>query len=321
MFKTLLPRASVRMGRPGIKNLAPICSVRAYLPLPPPRSRRIRPLRATRRLGKDEQPEPEYYQAQYVNSPPLGLSDNAYRILSEPTLVVKRNIELMNLFLGFEQANMYDVMNIRGELIGRLVERDFGIGKMIMRQITKLHRPFDIDLLDLDGRIILNIKRGFSLINSHIKVLIPDRPFYENEPVPDYRILGETVQQWHLWRRKYNLFEYSEQDDSYEQFAAINAPFLSFDFVARDQHSQIKSMINRTWGGLGIEFFTDVSVYVIRFDRNLSFNDVLGPDDVLSPEDLNLKQRAVLLANSVSIDFDYFSRHSRRGNTGFISWE
>ena len=47
--------------------------------------------------------------------------------------------------------------------------------------------------------------------------------------------------------------------------------------------------------------------------------DNIYPTEMLSSQVLTLDQRAVLLANAVSIDFDYFSRHSRQTG-GFLSF-
>lgn len=264
------------------------------------------------------------------------LSDAAISILSEPTLVVERKIEYMNLFLGFEQANNYDIMNAQGQVIGYLRERDLGIMKVIMRQVYKLHRPFDVDVLDLNGNVIMNIKRPFSFINSHIKISAPSSGVPLQLPdgtaqggsssgvgseVPE-TILGETIQQWHLWRRKYNLFKCSNSEaEEYEQFGYVDTQFLGFDFKIRDSDGKIVALIDRTWGGFGREFLTDVATYIVRMDKRLSFNDgVLAEGEQLSEYEMSLAERAVLLANAVSIDFDYFSRHSRNGGGGLLSF-
>jgi hypothetical protein len=40
---------------------------------------------------------------------------------------------------------------------------------------------------------------------------------------PD-EIIGEAQQEWHLWRRRYNLF--LRRDDAFQQFARIDTRFL-----------------------------------------------------------------------------------------------
>lgn len=276
---------------------------RFYSPLPqygPPVSRRLR-----RAEG-----------APKVEASAALSSSSAARILSEPTLVIERKIELFNLFLGYEQANNYEVFNSYGQVIGYLRERDVGIVKMILRQVYKLHRPFNVDLIDLEGNVLLNINRKFSLVNSHIKVTVPE----DSRDVGGrgvQQILGETVQLWHAWRRRYGLFK-DTGDENYVQFGLIDAGLLAFRFPVQDEQGKIVSLIDRNWVGLGREFLTDTGVYVIRMDKQLSFEDQLYGGETLSDYELTLNDRAVLLANAVSIDFDYFSRHS--GNSGLANF-
>lgn len=235
--------------------------------------------------------------------------DPIYDILKEPTLVIERKVEFMNLFLGFEQANKYTIMNSLGQQIGYMEETDLGIFKMIGRQFFRLHRPFDIDVFNMYGEKILTIKRPFSFINSHIKALLPgvDRMGHLM-----HEVIGESVQSWHLWRRRYNLFKLDDDaKDEYNQYGEIDAPFLSFDFPVKNGNGDVIASVDRNWVGLGREMFTDTGVYIVRMDP-ASFAGLgdLYPS-VAGP--LTLDQRAILLGTAVSIDFDYFSRHSRGG--------
>lgn len=242
--------------------------------------------------------------------------DGIYEILKEPTLVIERQVEMMNVFLGFEQANKYKIMNSLGEQVGFMEEKDIGFMKMLGRQFFRLHRPFDIDVFNNYGDLLLTIKRPFSFINSHIKCYLPG---YDDHGDLMFENLGESCQNWHLWRRKYNLFKLEDEvTDEYEQFGAIDAPFLSFDFPVKNDQGDVIASVDRNWVGLGREMFTDSGVYIIRMDP-ASFSgmgniypSVAGP--------LTLDQRAILLGNAVSIDFDYFSRHSTGPGGGFLAF-
>lgn len=248
-----------------------------------------------------------------------------FNILSQPTLIIERRIEYMNLFLGFEQANKYALYDAMGNQIGWLIERDFGIGKAIMRQIYRLHRPFTVDVLDLNDNLLLTIKRPFSFINSHIKAILPMRIDNEADPLvaraadldDDGIIVGESVQSWHLWRRRYNLFE-SVNDGSgrFEQFGKIDSGFLRWEFPVFDRSGEVHGSVSRNFSGLFREALTDTGVYVVRMDPS-SFGAEENEFGPVSRESLTLDEKAVMLANAVSIDFDYFSRHSGAGG-GFL---
>lgn len=272
----------------------------------------------------------------------------ATTILNEPTIVIERQLEMMNVFLGFEQANKYAIMDVMGNRIGYMQERDFSIGKAILRQIYKLHRPFTVDVFDNWGNVILTIRRPFSWINSHIKAFLPpittvEQDYVKHAPTPEKQVssaspfgnvpqpqyidesqgegilVGESIQNWHLWRRRYELFQRDfDSEGSFSEYGQIDAPFLSFEFPVTDADGKIMAGVDRNWVGLGREFFTDTGVYVIRFDSKQSFDNVYPPE-MVSNSVLNFDQRAVLLANAVSIDYDYFSRHSRQGG-GLLSF-
>lgn len=243
--------------------------------------------------------------------------DPIYDILKEPTLVIERQMEMMNVFLGFEQANNYKIMNAHGQQLGYMREKDYGILKMIGRQFFKLHRPFEIEVFNNYDELLMVIKRPFSFINSHIKSYLPG---YDANGNFMLEIMGESVQSWHLWRRRYNLFKLDDETtEEYNQFGMIDAPFLSFDFPIYNDNQEVIASVDRNWVGLGRELFTDTGVYIIRMDpasfagMGDMYPAVAGP--------LSLDQRAVLLGNAVSIDFDYFSRHLRGPGGGLLSFD
>ena len=167
------------------------------------------------------------------------------------------------------------------------------------------------------------------------------------------RVVGEAHQQWAPLRRKYNLFLFhsspnaetktgpesllpsradlsnskqlqttKDSDGHFHQFAAVNEPFLSWDFSLMSADSRLIGSVNRNFAGFGREIFTDTGVYALRMDaaalaeekerRHLISQthrtDVQDDTEKITP--MTLDQRAVMLATAVSIDFDYFSRHS-----------
>lgn len=178
-------------------------------------------------------------------------------------------------------------------------------------------------------------------------------------------MIGEAQQQWAPLRRKYNLYLFQQFQDAermpdnrqitsrdhpvsspnskqlqisqavengsngeYTQFAYVDEPFLSWDFSLRSAESQLIGSVNRNWGGIGRELFTDTGVYALRMDAaGMAQEPQLpglnpGKTDVVPCEEkipaMTLDQRAVMLATAVSIDFDYFSRHSSVG--GGTTW-
>ncbi|GME99016.1 unnamed protein product [[Candida] boidinii] len=276
----------------------------------------------------DHQPttvSPSSYSYDY-NVPSAGIikkDDLIYKILSQPTLVIERQIEFMNLFIGIEQSNKYRLLDTEGNQLGYLIERDFNLLKIIMRQIYKLHRPFTVDLYDNNGNLLLTIDRPFSLINSHIKTFLP------NVNTKESYLIGESVQNWHLWRRKYNLFLNDKFDnENFSQYGLINSPFLSWEFPIFDSENKIIGSISKNFVGLMREFFTDTNLYVLRMDPSSFANEELqqyyygiNNNNGFSNRTMTIDERAVMLANAISIDFDYFSRHSRGPGGGLFLFD
>lgn len=276
--------------------------------------------------------------------------EGATRLLSQSALVVTREIEMMNIFLGFEQANKYSIHAPSGDLVGYLAEEEQGLlGGALQRQLLRTHRPFRATVMDASGKPVLMIRRPFTWINStaHIYAVRSDYPVGCGAPQEsDLELIGEVQQRWHLYKRRYELFlkRNEGEGESFVQFAQIDARFLSWTFLMQDADSKLVGAIDRNFRGFGREIFTDTGQYVLRFDSvgetamtdaRLSAPSASGsqakPTGIAEgmqlveshgTRPLTLDERAVALATAVSIDFDYFSRHSEgmHGGGGMFPW-
>lgn len=73
-------------------------------------------------------------------------SHPAMAILSNSALVIQRQIEMVNLMQGFEQANRYVIMDGEGQTIGYIAEQHHGMSSMFQRQIFATHRSLTTHL-------------------------------------------------------------------------------------------------------------------------------------------------------------------------------
>lgn len=62
------------------------------------------------------------------------------RILENGALIVERQMEMMNVFLGFEQASKFVITDAAGNHIGYLAEEERGISQTLARQAFRTHR-------------------------------------------------------------------------------------------------------------------------------------------------------------------------------------
>ncbi|KAF2140124.1 uncharacterized protein K452DRAFT_335194 [Aplosporella prunicola CBS 121167] len=308
----------------------------------------------------------------------------AMSILNNSSIVVQRQIEMLNVFLGFEQANKYVIMDGQGNHIGYLAEKELGLGGTMARQMFKTHRSFETHVFDKNEREVLRFHRPFSYINSCIRVYDPTQTtdpqlsaedittannssgtaLVNQPPAPhlhysQMRVIGEAQQQWAPLRRKYNLFlsrdvstieesatttqnpnpntNTNNNDNSNSkalqtttdanramvQFAYVDEPFLSWDFSLRRSDASLLGSVNRNFGGFAREIFTDTGVYALRMDASAveHLQQQEPPQQQQQQQQqqqtalatapaMTLDERALMLATAVTIDFDYFSRHS-----------
>ncbi|KAJ2849435.1 hypothetical protein IWW36_002626 [Coemansia brasiliensis] len=232
----------------------------------------------------------------------LSSNQSAGAILGHSSLRVTRQLEMLNILVGFEQANRYALVDPQGNPAGFMVEEQTW-SSIFGRQLYGMHRPFKILVMDLNGNPSLRIRRPFSFINSWVSV----------ESLESGQVIGESHQEWHMWRRRYNLF--ASQGSNMSQFARVDMPFLSWEFPMADEQGKAVAGVYRDFSGIGMELFTDYGLYGVCFD-SISLQQrhaASGSPTPLADYALDLDRRAVVLAAAVSIDFDYFSRHSHFG--------
>ncbi|OCH85303.1 Scramblase-domain-containing protein [Obba rivulosa] len=253
-------------------------------------------------------------------------------------LIVTRQLEMLNVFLGFEQANKYVIENEAGETLGFIAEEQHGLLSVFARQVFRTHRPFRAVVMDSAGTPVLWLRRPFAFINSRMYVQrLKDFGEYTPEGEPILDTFAEVQQRWHLWRRRYELFlrdghrrvlsttadPQPEPDlELYKQFAVVDEGFLAWHFTLRGKQGEELATINRAFRGIGRELFTDTGRYYVRFgptplDPMLPF----VPDVPVIERPLTLEERALAIATAVNIDFDYFSRHSSGHGGGFIGFD
>jgi len=266
--------------------------------------------------------EPVWRAAEYgrdtVSSPggDSSAEDGLEQLLQNDTIVVVRQLEMMNIFLGFEQANRYALLDPLGNPVGYMAEEERGFLATLQRQLFRTHRPFRSTILDLDGNIILKVYRPFAWINSRTFV---QRHVLDDAEKGKETVVGEVQQMWHLWRRRYNLF--SGRNDLFTQFAAVDAPFLSWDFFLQDEAGNNLASVVRNFTGFGRELFTDTGQYVLSFRPDPGAPSALPqPSLPIIYRPLSLEERATVLALSTTLDIDFFSRHSESGSMRIPWW-
>ncbi|KAH9079439.1 Scramblase-domain-containing protein, partial [Lactarius deliciosus] len=262
-----------------------------------------------------------------ASNPEHGLT----RLLQNDSLVVTRSLEMLNIFIGFEQTNKYRVANEVGETLGFIAEEPRGLLASFSRQIFKTHRPFRAVIMDRDGTPILWIRRPFAWINSRMYVeRLKDWHEYTPSGEPVLDTFAEAQQRWHLWRRRYDLFlrqgplvertlskagEHppEPQLEHFVQFSKIDEGFWAWHFTLRSSRGEELASISRAFRGFGREIFTDTGKSSSPLCPHRRLQRTPAPREPYVIRELSLQERAVRSQWQVNVDFDYFSRHSEGG--------
>lgn len=308
-----------------------------------PRQTRLRPDVRTEDQGQswstwstsyESQPSAEQSPLweQSVRTPSRNPEEGLQRLLQNERLIITRQLEMMNIFVGFEQTNRYVITNELGDTLGYIAEEPRGFLATLSRQVFRTHRPFRAIVMDAEGSPILWIRRPFAFINSRMYVqrLNTDANIQGEELVMD--TFAEVQQRWHPWRRRYDLFlrqtphrilskvdepQPEPETGLFHQFAEIDMGFLAWHFTLKDGQGLSIASVNRAFRGFGREIFTDTGQYFVTFGGEPNEGDEAAQKPYLI-RNLSVDERALILATAVNIDFDYFSRHSGPGGGLFV---
>jgi hypothetical protein len=84
----------------------------------------------------------------------------AYYLFARNQLAVVRQLEMMNVLMGFEQANRYAIKNEEGHDVGYIVEED-SFGLSLFRNFLHSHRKMNAMILDTQGKVLLKVLSVF----------------------------------------------------------------------------------------------------------------------------------------------------------------
>ncbi|KAJ5995241.1 hypothetical protein N7481_002218 [Penicillium waksmanii] len=81
----------------------------------------------------------------------------ATKILTNSGVVVQRQLEMMNIMIGFEQANKYVIMDAQGNHIGYMAEQEKSMANAMARQWFRTHRSFVTHVFDRHENEVLRV--------------------------------------------------------------------------------------------------------------------------------------------------------------------
>jgi uncharacterized protein YxjI len=186
---------------------------------------------------------------------------------------LSKNLFLVKEHVGvFKAANNYDIFDpATGDMIMLCREEGLGpITKLLRFTNYKRMTPFDIRINARDGRQLVRVTRGVSLLRSHVAVLDES-----NARLGGFRQRLMSIG---------GAFEVLDNDD--RPLCQLQGKWTGWDFRFKAGDREL-AHVTKKWAGIGKEFFTSADNYVLQIS-----------DDV--PAESPLRQ--LILAAVVCID-------------------
>ena len=185
-------------------------------------------------------------------------------------LVVRQQVEPLEVFMGLETENRYSVIAPEGEAVLFAYEES----GFLRRQFLRTHRPLTLHVMDYQRQPVLKASRGFFWFFSHLHVS-------DGTGGP----LGSLRRRFAVLERRFIL-----EDHSGHASGEVRGPlFRPNTFVVHDQGTEI-ARITKRWSGLLKEGFSKADTFDIEF---------VGPG---RGQDFAL----LVLATAFAIDLDFF---------------
>lgn len=177
---------------------------------------------------------------------------------------LQKNIFLFKEHLGmFKASNNYDIYDPKTkEIILHCREKNLNpVYKIVRLFLTdfKALTPFEIDIRGLDGKRIIKVKKGLSLILSKIEV------FDEND-----KLIGLFKQK--LFPNFYPKFEMFDEKENLVSMLKGNLIGWNFEFL-KDENTI--ATVTKKWSGIGKEMFTSADNYILEIKDTVDKADPL----------------------------------------------
>lgn len=227
------------------------------------------------------------------------MSLETHAIFNEPALIIKRPSNVDFHFLQVRDANVYEIFNKHGELLGCLKERGSGVSGFLKRNVLSLTRPFVMDLEDVNGNVLMSFKRGFTTMvqKSDIKV-------YVDGEKGDEIVIGDCLHSLDLMKKKYTLSVVNENGEM-KEFSKIESELFKWKFPLIDSSGLVLAEVCHDVHDLEMQLLSDDNVYILKMDKTAYKNEV-SEFGAFSEVKMTVAEKAVMFASVLSIDFNYF---------------
>ena len=163
------------------------------------------------------------------------------------TLVIDEKIA------AFKLSNAYKVYDSEGNEIGAIQEHKPFINILLGMFLSKGMMPFELNILNEEGKRIAQLKRGLTFMMSRVQIF--------NEAG---NLVGAFQQKFSL-KPKFQLLA---PDGS--EIATIKGDWRAWNFDITDAAGNKIGSVDKKWNGIAKEMFTTADKYMVNIDPSLT---------------------------------------------------
>ncbi len=170
------------------------------------------------------------------------------KFFSNNTFVIDEKIA------AFKLSNAYKVYNGEGQEIGAIQEHKPFTYILLDLILPKGMVPFELNILNMDGKRIAQLKRGLTLFMSKVQIF--------NEAGAS---IGSFKQKFALLKPKFTLL-----DNLGHELATIKGDWKAWNFEITDAAGQQIGTVDKKWNGMAKELFTTADKYAVNIEQSVT---------------------------------------------------
>lgn len=196
--------------------------------------------------------------------------------MSEVHLVQRK--ELAEVLLGAETRNKYELRDAAGQVVGFAAEQGKGLLALLARWLLGHWRTFDLHFFDAARALVLRAHHPFRVLFQRLEVFDADG-----------RPLGALQQRFAFFTKRFDV-----QDARGQVLLEMRSGLFRVWTFPFFRGGEEVARVEKKWGGLVAEAFTDADRFRVRFSGALSADE-----------------RKLLLAAGLFVDLQYFERQAQ----------
>jgi len=146
----------------------------------------------------------------------------------------------------FKFSNAYKVYDTKGE-IGAIIQRLTTGQKVLRLLLKKAMLPFKLEIIDLEGEVLVTLQRGWTFWMSKITITDSKGDF-----------LATIKQKFAFLKPTFKIL-----DETGTEIASITGDWKGWNFSIVDDNGNNVGTITKKWNGILKEAFTTANKYVV----------------------------------------------------------